>query len=96
VTDKTNFKELNLLGGELGSFISPTMRRHKPNLEDIEIQLLLEGMYLYYGYDFRNYAVSSLKRRIHNFLDSEALTTISALQEQMLRDRNCLERFLLA
>ncbi len=84
------------MGGELGCFIPPSMKRLKPNLEDIEIQLLLEGMYLYYGYDFRNYAVSSLKRRIYTFLDSEGLNTISALLCQILRDRNCLERFLLA
>jgi chemotaxis protein methyltransferase CheR len=61
------------------------MKRPKPNLEDIEIQLLLEGMYLYYGHDFRNYAPSSLKRRTHSFLDSEGLTSISALQGQILR-----------
>jgi hypothetical protein len=43
VTDKTDFKELNLLSGELGCFIPPTLKRPKPNLEDVEIQLLLEG-----------------------------------------------------
>lgn len=67
----------------------------KPNLEDIEIKLLLEGVYQYYGYDFRNYAFSSLKRRIRNFMYLEGLVSISALQEQLLHDRTCLERFLL-
>ncbi len=45
----------------------------KPTLEDIEIHLLLEGVYQYYGYDFRNYALSSLKRRIQGFINSEGL-----------------------
>lgn len=67
----------------------------KLDLEDIEIQLLLEGVYQHYGYDFRNYAPSSLKRRIWNFIRSEQLRTISALQEQVLHDRTCLERLLL-
>ncbi|MBD2499459.1 CheR family methyltransferase [Anabaena azotica] len=72
------------------------MMLSKPNLEEIEIKLLLEGVYQYYGYDFRNYAVSSLKRRIHNFMRLEGLENISALQEKLLHDRTCLERFLLS
>lgn len=72
------------------------MMLFKPNLEDIEIKLLLEGIYQYYGYDFRNYAVSSLKRRIHSFIRLEGLENISALQEKLLHDRTCLERFLLS
>lgn len=76
------------------SLLSPTMTP-EPTLEDIEIQLLLEGVYRYYGYDFRNYAFSSLRRRIQNFLRAEGLVSISALQERVLRDRTCLERFLL-
>jgi chemotaxis protein methyltransferase CheR len=73
----------------------PTMTLPKPTLEDIEIQLLLEGVYQYYGYDFRNYALSSLKRRIHSFIQLEGLANISALQEQLLHNRAYLERFLL-
>ncbi|ABA24378.1 MCP methyltransferase, CheR-type [Trichormus variabilis ATCC 29413] len=68
----------------------------KPSLEDIEIKLLLEGVYQYYGHDFRNYAVSSLKRRIHSFMRLEGVDNISALQQQLLHDRACLERFLLS
>jgi chemotaxis protein methyltransferase CheR len=66
----------------------------KNNLEDIEIELLLEGIYRSYGYDFRDYAHASLKRRLHNILRSEGLPTISSLQERVLHDRTCLTRFL--
>jgi len=66
-----------------------------PNLEVIEVQLLLEGVYRYYGYDFRDYAPSSLMRRIRKIVASEALPTISALQDRLLHDPACLERFLL-
>ena len=68
----------------------------KLKLEEIEIQLLLEGIYQCYGYDFRNYAVSSLKRRIRRILEAENLDTVSALQAQVLHDRESLQRFLLA
>ena len=35
--------------------------------EKIEITLLLEAIYLRYGYGFRNYARSSLMRRLEFF-----------------------------
>lgn len=69
--------------------------KHPNELEDIEIQLLLEGVFLYYGFDFRNYAMASLKRRIWNTIRAENLTSVSALQERVLHDPACMERFLL-
>jgi len=68
---------------------------NRNELEAIEIQLLLEGVYRYHGFDFRNYAPASLKRRIWNIIRSEHLTTVSGLQEKVLHDPACLERFLL-
>ncbi len=67
----------------------------KNELETIEIQLLLEGLYRYYGFDFRDYALASLKRRIWNAVRAEGLTSVSGLQERVLHDPACLERFLL-
>src|SRR4051794_17663575 len=67
-----------------------------PDLETLEIDLLLQSLYEHYGYDFREYARASLKRRIRGVIESERLTTISGLQERLLHDRECMERFLLA
>src|SRR4028119_549582 len=64
-------------------------------LETIEIKLLLEGIFRYYGFDFRNYALASLKRRIWNTIRSEQLTTVSALQDKLLHNPAYLDRFLL-
>ncbi|WP_341734774.1 protein-glutamate O-methyltransferase CheR [Microcoleus sp. EPA2] len=64
-------------------------------LETIEIQLFLEGIFRYYGFDFRNYALASLKRRIWKTIQSERLTTVSGLQEKILHNPAYLERFLL-
>ncbi|AOZ93479.1 CheR family methyltransferase [Paenibacillus crassostreae] len=55
--------------------------------EDIELELLLEGVYQLYGYDFRNYATPSIKRRIWNFINTHNLNNISSLQEKVLHDR---------
>lgn len=63
-------------------------------LEDIEIQLLLEGMFRYYGFDFRNYAPASIKRRIHESMSDEGTHSVSAFQDRVLHDAACLERFL--
>jgi chemotaxis protein methyltransferase CheR len=65
------------------------------SLEDIEIGLLLEGLYRAHGFDFRDYSRSSIKRRILELMRAEKLATISAFQERVLHDATCLDRFLL-
>ncbi|ULO08262.1 protein-glutamate O-methyltransferase CheR [Paenibacillus sp. 19GGS1-52] len=66
----------------------------KNELEQIEIELLLNGVHRLYGYDFRNYALPSLKRRIWHHVHAENVNNISALQEKVLHDRACFERFI--
>ncbi len=63
-------------------------------LEEIEIQLLLEGVYRHYGVDFRDYASASLKRRVRGCVQREQVATVSALQEKVLHDPGCMERLL--
>jgi chemotaxis protein methyltransferase CheR len=70
-------------------------RGQRDDIESVEVDLLLEGIYRRYGFDFREYAPASLKRRLHRRLEGEGLTTISALQERLLRDPACMERLLL-
>ncbi|MGG4221067.1 protein-glutamate O-methyltransferase CheR [Paenibacillus jamilae] len=60
--------------------------------EMIEIELLLEGIHRLYGYDFRNYALPSIKRRIYYHAQSENVGTISGLQEKVLHDRSAFDR----
>ena len=64
-------------------------------LEDIEIALLLEGLYRFYGFDFRDYSPASLKRRIVERMRSEGIETVSAFQDRVLHDAACMERLLL-
>ena len=63
-------------------------------LEDVEIELLLEGVFRHYGFDFRHYAVSSLRRRIRERVRAEQLRTVSGLKEKVLHDPACMERLL--
>jgi chemotaxis protein methyltransferase CheR len=69
--------------------------REKHALEVIEIQLLTEGIYRHYGFDFRDYAFPSLKRRAWKRIYAEGLTSVSGLQEKVLHDPACMERLLL-
>lgn len=64
-------------------------------LEDLETRLLLDGIFHHYGYDFRDYAEASLKRRIRKAVHEEGLQSISALQDKVLHDQACMERLLL-
>ena len=54
--------------------------------EQIEIELLLEGIYRFYGYDFRNYATSSIRRRIWHRINAWGLSSVSALLEKVLHE----------
>ncbi len=63
-------------------------------LENIELALLLEGVFRQSGYDFRSYAPASLKRRVQECLRAENLKTISELQAKVLHDTDALDRLL--
>jgi len=53
---------------------------------DIELRLLIEGIYLKYSYDFRDYSGASLKRRVLHALSKFECETISELQARVLHD----------
>ncbi|HEY8507667.1 MAG TPA: protein-glutamate O-methyltransferase CheR [Steroidobacteraceae bacterium] len=53
---------------------------------DIELQLLIEALYLKYHYDFRHYARASLKRRLITAMTHFGCSTLSQLQDRVLRD----------
>jgi chemotaxis protein methyltransferase CheR len=71
------------------------MGMRQDDLENLEIDLLLEGVYHRYGYDFRQYARGSLRRRVRRRVDGERVHSVSALQEKVLRDPSAMERLVL-
>jgi chemotaxis protein methyltransferase CheR len=74
---------------------SGTAAQARDELERLEIQLLLEAVFRRYGFDFREYAPASLKRRLWRRIHAERLTTVSALQERVLHEPAAMERLLL-
>jgi chemotaxis protein methyltransferase CheR len=67
----------------------------REDVDEIELALLLEGVYRRYGFDFREYAPASLRRRVWRRVHAEGLTTLSALQDKLLHDPASMERLLL-
>ncbi|MEO8562780.1 MAG: protein-glutamate O-methyltransferase CheR [bacterium] len=65
------------------------------DLERLEIELLLEGVFRHYGFDFRSYAYASIRRRLWKRVEGEELSTISQLQAKILHDPDAMERLLL-
>jgi chemotaxis protein methyltransferase CheR len=53
---------------------------------ELEIRLLLEAIFHKYQYDFRDYAMASLKRRLTQAVDKLGARTISGLQERVLHE----------
>jgi len=58
------------------------------NLEsfEIEVKLLIDAIYEKYSYDFRSYAMASIKRRLTSVLGRYDFKSVSGLQEKVLRD----------
>ncbi|MDQ7959063.1 MAG: protein-glutamate O-methyltransferase CheR [Pseudomonadota bacterium] len=60
----------------------------------MELRLLMEAIYLRYNHDFRDYTGASQKRRVAYALEQMQFRSISALQEQVLRDPEVFARLL--
>ena len=75
--------------------VDPDEQNYDPDLEKIEVELLLEAVYRKYGFDFRAYAYSSLRRRLWKRITESGLKTVSGLQERVLHDPSMMEQLLL-
>ncbi len=63
--------------------------------EKIEFDLILQAIYQKYGYDFRDYAKASVKRRLRHRLSLSNLKSISEMQHKLLCDKKFFETLLL-
>jgi chemotaxis protein methyltransferase CheR len=56
------------------------------DLEQIEVQLFLEAIYMRYGYDLRGYSPTSMRRRVMAALVKSGLTHLGELQHRVISD----------
>jgi chemotaxis protein methyltransferase CheR len=68
---------------------------YSADLERVEIELLLEGIFRQWGFDFRSYAYASIRRRLWKRVEAEKLANLSELQAKVLHDQDAMERLLL-
>jgi len=61
---------------------------------DIELQLLLDAIYLKYHYDFRSYAHASLKRRLKSAMIQLGCHTLSQVQDRIVHDPSAFSALL--
>jgi chemotaxis protein methyltransferase CheR len=54
--------------------------------EELEMRLLLDGIFQRYHYDFREYSVASVRRRLGQAARALGCRTLSALQDRVLHD----------
>ncbi|WP_252502102.1 protein-glutamate O-methyltransferase CheR [Sporosarcina sp. Marseille-Q4943] len=64
------------------------------DLERLEIDLFLQGIYEWYGYDYRDYAYHSIRRRIWHRVHAEKLTTVLELLNKVLHNPDCMQRLM--
>ena len=60
----------------------------------IEMQLLIDAIYLKYHYDFRGYATASLKRRLRTAMGHFGVRTLSQLQHRVVHEPSTLPALL--
>lgn len=59
---------------------------NETELFDLELKVLVEAIYQRYHYDFRNYAVSSLRRRMRQAMQRYECERLSDLQHRLLHE----------
>lgn len=64
------------------------------DVDKIEMQLLLEGIFLRYGYDFRGYSMPTVARRLTQFTAEHGLGSFSDVTRMALRDLSFFHRLL--
>jgi chemotaxis protein methyltransferase CheR len=72
----------------------PLSRTDQTDPDDLELELLLDGVYRRYGFDFRGYATASLRRRVWRRMSLEGLPTVTSLLDRVLHEPDVLERLL--
>lgn len=65
----------------------------KLSLEELEISILTDAIYDVYGYDFRQYAIASFRRRIEQYLKNQGCKSITHLLADLLHSQSLFLNF---
>ena len=70
------------------------LNKNVPELEKIEIELVLRAVSDSSGYDLSNYAKASLRRRLHDFRIEEGLDNLSEIIPLIIHDEKALKKLI--
>ncbi|GAB2844215.1 protein-glutamate O-methyltransferase CheR [Pseudoduganella ginsengisoli] len=62
------------------------LREAAPEVEALELELLLEALLQRYGYDFRGHERAALRRKLRAVMQRRGLRTLSQLQDRVLHE----------
>lgn len=68
---------------------------HEVDLETLEIRLLIEAIYLRHGYDFRNYSMASLRRRVRRRMVLDKCKSVLELIRRVIHEPEFMAQLLL-
>ena len=66
----------------------------RTDIENLEITLLLEAVFVRYGYDFRHYSRASIERRVKQYQDKSGCSSISGMIPKLLYDDSFFKIFI--
>jgi chemotaxis protein methyltransferase CheR len=66
------------------------------SIEDVEVELLLEGIFQLFGVDLRSHLRAPLKSKLHQLMHEMGTSTVSALQNQVMHDEAARDALLRA
>lgn len=67
---------------------------HKYEITNVELEEIQNIILQYYGYDFRDYAVASIKRRISRFMEVASVTSVFDLKYLLINNKEYFGTFL--
>lgn len=70
----------------MSAVVEPPQVAYAPEVEELELELLLEALVQRFGFDFRSHERATLKRKLFALLQRRGLRTLSQLQDRVLHD----------
>jgi len=80
---------------ELCSYVSRTIRKEEIELPDADIVEFLNDLHRQYGYDYRNYSIESIKRRLNKAMTDRGFYQFPQFAVQVLHDAELFEELFL-
>ena len=80
---------------EIASYVSRTIRKEDIPLEKQEVIHFLASLHKRYGYDYRNYNLDSIKRRLQKTMKERGFTRLQSFTDQVLQNAELFEELFL-